>query len=83
MHSSLENRGLLHVFLLTVLVAAACTAGCGGVASTPVNPPVQQGTAQLTVTPNSVSLNNTVGTSGSTQSVTTTNSGTAALTSTK
>ena len=67
------------MFLVAVLVAAACTAGYGGVASTPVNSLVQQGTAQLTITPNSVSLNNTVGTSGSMQSVTATNSGTAAL----
>jgi uncharacterized protein YjdB len=66
-------------FLLAILLATVSISGCAGVASTPANPAAPPGTAQLTVTPNSVSLNSTVGTSGSTQSVTATNSGTAAL----
>ena len=67
------------LFLLAILVATVSASGCAGLASSPANPPVTQGAAQLTVTPNSVSLNSTVGTAGSTQSVTATNSGTAAL----
>ncbi len=76
MHSSRENRGPLLVFLLAILIATLSISGCAGVASAPVSPAA--GTSQLTVTPSSISLSNTVGTTVS-QSVSATNGGSASL----
>jgi hypothetical protein len=79
MHSSRENRGPLFVFLLAILIASLSTSGCTGVASAPATATATTpGAGQLTVSPSSVSLSNTVGAAAS-QAVIATNSGTANL----
>jgi hypothetical protein len=87
MHSSRENRGLLLLLPVALLVATLGISGCAGVASAPSStssspaapaPAAPAANAVLTVTPNSISLSNTVGTPAS-QSATATNSGNASL----
>ena len=69
------------MFLLAILIATLSISGCAGVVGAPASPsasPAPAAAALLTVTPSSISLSNTVGTSVS-QSVTAANSGTASL----
>jgi hypothetical protein len=83
MHSSRTDRGSLLEFAMVALAAALVISGCAGTVSS-VPPPSSPSTplpatAQLSVTPSSVSVNSTVGVMGS-QSVSASNTGTAALT---
>jgi uncharacterized protein YjdB len=75
---SRSNRGTLLVFTLSLVAVSLQFAGCVGGISTTANASPTPGAAQLSVTPNSVSVTASVG-SSATQSVIASNTGSGAL----